>query len=267
MKILTQNIWTPFIGSNNDILRIDEFVENVSDYDVLMIQEAFIFTMFFMRFWGRDIYLEEKLRENGFNHFLKGSKSMFFQNNGLLVASKYPLELISEIKFKDNEDDEMFTKKGALIFRVKDSSFKRDPVFVNTHLHCGSGYTLYRDIRKKQLKDIKNELLKHDIKSDVLLAGDLNINALEEDNDTTEEREYNSIINSFENIYDPLRHSKDITSPPDARLDYIILIKNDHFWLENGKVIKITGKNKSFPEGISDHYGVETELVGCFEIK
>jgi endonuclease/exonuclease/phosphatase family metal-dependent hydrolase len=245
MKILTQNIWTPFIGSNNDILRIDEFVENVSDYDVLMIQEAFIFTMFFMRFWGRDIYLEEKLRENGFNHFhfLKGSKSMFFQNNGLLVASKYPLELISEIKFKDNEDDEMFTKKGALIFRVKESSFKRDPVFVNTHLHCGSGYTLYRDIREKQLKDIQNELLKHDI------------------------REYNSIINSFENIYDPLRHSKDITSPPDARLDYIILIKNDHFWLENGKVIKITGKNNSFPEGISDHYGVETELVGCFEIK
>jgi endonuclease/exonuclease/phosphatase family metal-dependent hydrolase len=265
MKILTQNIWTPFIGSSDDISRIDEFTESVSDYDVLMIQEAFIFTMFFMRFWGRDIYLEEKLYEKGFNHFLKGSRSMFFQNNGLFIASKYPLELISEIKFKDHEDDEMFTKKGALIFKVKDPSFSTPPVFVNTHLHCGSSHALYMDIRKNQLKDINDELLKYDIKSDVVLAGDLNINAIEDE--SNKQKEYFSLINAFGNIYDPLRHSSDITSPPDARLDYIILIKNDHLWLENTKTIKITGKYNKFTDGISDHYGIETELVSCFEIK
>ena len=264
MKILSQNIWAPFIGSKNDIARIDEFVKNVGDYDLVMIQEAFIFTLFFMRFWGRDLYLEDKLKENGFEHFLKGSRTMFFQNNGLLVASKYPLELISEIEFDDNEDDEFFTKKGALIFKLLNSPLNKDIVFVNTHLHCGSGYKLYKNIRYKQLKNISDELLKKNIYADIVLAGDLNIDALEKVN--TIEKEYYSIINNFGQIHDPLRNKNDITSPPNGRLDYIILIKHDYLWIENEKVVKIGSNNEKYPDGISDHYGVEAELVNCNEL-
>lgn len=265
MKILSQNIWTPFIGSKSDIARIDEFVKNVGDYDLVMIQEAFIFTLFFMRFWGRDLYLEDKLKENGFEYFLKGSRTMFFQNNGLLVASKYPIELISEIEFEDNEDDEFFTKKGALFFKLTNNPLNKDIVFVNTHLHCGSGYKLYRDIRNKQLKNIHDELQKKNINSDIVLAGDLNIDALEPE--ATIGKEYFSIINNFGQIYDPLKNKNEVTSPPNGRLDYIILIKHDYLWIENSNVVKIGSNNEAYPDGISDHYGVEAELVTCSDIK
>jgi endonuclease/exonuclease/phosphatase family metal-dependent hydrolase len=260
MKILTQNIWTPLVGSENDIMRIDTFASAVTNYDVIMVQEVFIFTMFCLRLWGHDLYLETKLRENGFQYFLKGKKASWMQNNGLFVASKYPLELISELNFPDREDDEMFTRKGALIFKIKESEFRKDPVFINTHLHCGDGNPLYEKIRFNQLMQISKELYAKNITSDIILGGDLNINGLS--GNRSNEREYRNLVGIYGTMHDPLRLTDYVTCPPDARLDYLLLINNDYLWFENPNVV-ILGQSDDLPNGISDHYGVEVDLVSC----
>jgi endonuclease/exonuclease/phosphatase family metal-dependent hydrolase len=240
MDILTYNIYCPFLGPSSYDERIDKIVSDILEYNltVVFLQEVFIFSLFGYKIFGKDNLLEEKLRNIGFNYFLKSSEVYFFQNPGLFVASKYPIRLVNEVIYPQKKCREMFTTKGALIFQIDNEKWK-NITWVNTHLHCMSEYD---DIRMEQLNQIKQQLELKNINNDIFLIGDLNIDSI------NQQKYYLQIMSLFENGIDVYKneHYHPVTSPPDERLDYIIYY---------GKNIEFIG-NKLVISDASDHYGV-----------
>ena len=242
MNLLSYNLECPFFGIGRYEERIDTFIETlvVQNFTILLLQEIFTFSVIGLDIFSKSSYIENKLQNIGYNHFLKSSPNWIFQNSGLFIASKIPIFQIDEITYPHHEREEYFTRKGAIIFR------KGDITFVNTHLHCMNQLPKFSLIRRQQLLQIKETLLKHNITKNIVLAGDLNIDC----RDKTELDDYNFLINLFPNGKDVLKPPFLVTSPPDGRLDYIIYYGKNYSFISSG-ILDANGKIV-----VSDHLGI-----------
>lgn len=252
MNVLSYNTECPFLGVGSYDDRLNIIVDKVllNNITLLLFQELFVFSFLGAKLFTKVDYMEDKLRDGGYNYFIRGSDNWIFQNNGLFVASKYPINKISEIYFPQHEGEEFFTKKGALIFQIKGY----DVTFVNTHLHCMHQTDKYNQIRIEQLNQIKDELKRHNITQEILVGGDMNIDG----RSTKEDFMVKKMINLFDNGQDIFENNEDIpiTSPPDSRLDYIIYYGKKNKII-NGELFNANTINTI----VSDHIGVIGLLV------
>lgn len=246
MNILSYNLECPFLGVNSYDDRLDLIVDKIlmNNITLILLQELFVFSFFGLRLFEKVDYMEDKLRKGGYKYFIRASENWIFQNSGLFVASKYPILQVGEIYFPQHEREEFFTKKGALIFKIKGF----DITFVNTHLHCMRS-DRYNEIRKEQLQQIKDELIKYNITQDIIIGGDLNIDGRSKN----EVNMLNNILNLFNNSQDIFSYYKEIpiTSPPNSRLDYIVYYGKKNKII-NGRLFNANTIDKI----VSDHIGI-----------
>ena len=209
-RVLTYNLWTPIIGSDNATKRLEMFVNETRDYDVLMMQEVFNMHVFNNVIAGHAASLKEQLEDRGFSHFIMpyGSNNILqMQDDGLMVASRKPMAEVDRILYVSKNVWDTWARKGAIMFTVENVRF------INTHLQA---YESHEDqhTRFQQLQELKTHI---DPQRKTVLGGDLNIIA--------GSREYN-IAMELLGMVDSTQPRKALTYPsknPVERLDYLLL--------------------------------------------
>lgn len=269
LKILTWNVqMLPRVGSifssslrklQNE--RTDWIVEHLieQDCDIVLLQESF------------DYSFIEKINSTLINIYpyqMNPYKpSIFKLSNGLMILSKYPIEVKDKITFKGSAQSDIFASKGAVLTKVY---FNEDSIFLlNTHLQADYGLDKYCSIRTNQLKDIQYRMIKKHFSSSyeeekIILAGDLNI---EENRDSDE---YQNLISRLK-LVDIVHHffkkpsisfdnknywNKDYKSS--YRLDYFLtnfLVRDLNIKIQTPKKLL----NKQWVD-LADHYGISAEF-------
>lgn len=136
---------------------------NNYDYDIICLQEYF-----------QDIFKTRNrcLEQSGYNYITTPSKFNFLADSGLVVLSKYPIEFIDFVPFKDRCSIDCLAEKGFLVVKI------RKIFLINTHLQsCYNCNKKHINIQKKQVKQIE-DYISLDFFSDknVLICGDFNNN-------------------------------------------------------------------------------------------
>lgn len=170
LKLLSWNIYMlpPVIkvtGKRKRARAIGEKLVN-SDYDILVLQEAF--------HAGARRMIKHRLKdkypyENGpaFRKFFSLKTS-----SGIWMLSKYPIKELGKIRFRQKAGfDNKMARKGALMIEMDKDGQKFH--IVGTHLNAGGSL----DIRASQVRQIKNELIDvyHTPGTPLIVAGDFNI--------------------------------------------------------------------------------------------
>ena len=263
IRLLQQNCWTPLFGSGGDKTdRMNAFVEEAGAYDVLVLQEVFGSWLGWRRVLGYAPTLVHDLKLRGFTHFLTPRPSLFqFQDNGLLIASKFPLENAFEVVFEDWTSKEIWTAKGALGVRLAG----RNLTIVNTHLNAYEGSS-QRDTRRAQLMQLQREL-PHT--PDVIISGDLNVDMLAHNCSNPEFTDMVDILaplGPLGPLVPPLRDACAYpptwpSDRPTRRYNYILHQRTEGWQLATLERVTIGKMRGPGFSGVSDHLGIVSELV------
>lgn len=193
-----------------------------------------------------------------------GRKLSQIQDSGLLIASKFPMEVLDQVIFRDCAKSDCMASKSAIIVEITLPNNKKIQM-INTHLQAWNEPKTFA-VRKKQLIQIREMMVAHN-KPGIpqVLVGDLNI-------DGKIEPEYSESISLMGLTSTPLDGPLTATNG----FSTAGCFKNpggtqegewlDHLWLNaNGTettitsktVLPILGKLKSGECPLSDHYAVE----------
>ena len=202
ISVLTYNIHalSPIIAGDDPHLRIIKILDNSQSYDLIFIQENWIF---------QDDDLKSKLP----NHNLVISNeskfiwplSTWINSNGsgltIGISDEYKIIDSHEEKFNTcsgwlSKGNDCLSSKGFQHIKIKIDDQRID--IYNTHLDAGNSSV---DIatREKQISHIVNYILENSINHPLILSGDLNINQL----DINENKTIEGLVNKLEmNIVD-----------------------------------------------------------------
>jgi endonuclease/exonuclease/phosphatase family metal-dependent hydrolase len=246
MEIITYNIQCPFLGISNYEERLDLIINKIAQYNatIILFQEVFIMSLFTMKIFSKDNYIKTRLQNIGYSYFAQSTSTTNMQNSGLFIAGHYPIEVIDEIAYPQHEEDERFTTKGAIIFRIDHPVYKRLTI-INTHLHCMNYIDEYSLIRMKQLQQIKDTLIKHNVFDNIVICGDLNIDSINEPT----YKYYEKLMELFPDGKDSFAPPFPITNPPDARIDYIVYYGKE-FEFDNTLIVTPTEKKNETKQNL-----------------
>ena len=144
--------------------RLPEIIEflNKEDFDIIVLQEVF------------DLRTIKKLKnELKFvypNIQLPIKKGIGIQlSNGILIASKVPLQYVNHVTFAKPEGNEKMAQKGCVLITA--SIRDKEWLIAGTHLNSTS-----QQIRDLQYQQIKKEIISPYLSDSIpfILAGDLN---------------------------------------------------------------------------------------------
>lgn len=196
----------------------------------------------------------------------KGKKLKHIQDSGLFLVSKYPMEVLDQVIFKDCAKADCLSSKSAIIVEITMPNGKKAQL-INTHLQAWDEPKIVA-IRKKQLEQIKEMMARNLIPGvPQILIGDLNI-------DGKLESEYSSALEAMEMTSTPLEGPLTGTNgfstegcykkPGGDNEEWL-----DHMWLNaNGTDTKITEKKVVLMMGelecglcpLSDHRAVSAVI-------
>lgn len=198
----------------------------------------------------------------------KGKKLKHIQDSGLFVVSKYPMEVLDQVIFKDCAKADCMSSKSAIMVEVTLPSGKKAQM-INTHLQAWDEPKTAA-IRTKQLEQIKEMMAKH-AKPGVpqILLGDLNI-----DGKGGEHPEYKAGLEQMEMTSEPLTGELKGTNGfstegcfhkpgglKDEWLDHMWLKKNgSETTITNKKVVTMRAELNDCECPLSDHYAVEATI-------
>ncbi|HUH73388.1 MAG TPA: sphingomyelin phosphodiesterase [Chitinophagales bacterium] len=175
LKLLSWNIYmlppmVMFTGKNKRASIIGEELAN-SDYDVLVLQEAFLA--------GARKRIYNKLKHEYPYEVGPAFRELYSlkTSSGIWILSKHPMKEIAKVKFKRKSGfDNKMARKGALMVEVN----KNGQIFEVIGTHLNAGGTL--DIKASQIRQIKEELIDvyHNENHPLVVAGDFNIDKYEE---------------------------------------------------------------------------------------
>ncbi len=236
---------------NQPKTRVKDIPLTVKNADVVVMQELFDPGL-------RETMLEIMSREYPYNTLVVGDDSSKMLTGGVMIFSRWPIEVEDQIVFKAGSGMDDLAAKGVSYARINKNGF----VFhvFGTHLQSGSDDA---KTREQQLVEMRNFMLAKNIPTTqpVFLAGDFNImqGSHEEDN-------LNSVLNvqDVKNIGYP--YSVDAltngmsTSSDRAKIDYIFAQK-DHrqpvLAYANIWINRALADEQMWPEfELSDHYPV-----------
>lgn len=172
LKILCWNIYMlpafPMIkGQNKRAHGIVEVLKQ-NDYDIICFQEAF---------HKKSKKIIEKGLKTQYPYQVNTIKRGFSlkATSGLWILSKYPIERIAEIEFKEKKGFDGQARKGAVLFQLNSPKKMQ---LINTHLQSGVGAER-NQIRKDQCTQILTELVEKHVNEDLPLffIGDWNMKA------------------------------------------------------------------------------------------
>jgi endonuclease/exonuclease/phosphatase family metal-dependent hydrolase len=248
LRVLTFNMWTPVVGGGaNATQRMETFLKEVHEYDVLVLQEVFNVHLLGWMMMGYAKWLVAELNIRGFMYTVlpAGIEEVFtIEDDGLLIASRFPLRNTSQILYKSSVFTDTWTRKGAIITRIH--TLDRSIVVVNTHLHAYKGESNV-NARFDQLVQLSAALNTDYANEYTLLCGDFNFEA--------SSHEYDVVIQ--------LLRARDtgmglLTYPSknaDVRIDYILLLNApaDADVTATSPHLCATHAGKSY-NGCSDHW-------------
>ena len=218
-NILTFNLWTPVLGGGaNATQRLELFLQETAPYDVLCLQEIFNLHLFSLSLVGHAKWLEGKLRHYGFTHTIgpSGVDKMFtMEDDGLLIASRYPLTNTTRLLFKRSRIVDTWTRKGVIMTHVDAPT----PFYLlNTHLQAYESLTDKRT-RFEQIMEMNTLITNEAVNGElVVVCGDLNVDAGTQEYDLI--MKYLKAKDTAVNL---------LTYPsiqPTTRLDYILLLRS-----------------------------------------
>lgn len=135
--------------------------------DIVVLQEAFnhaAVEMIKQKLSHKYLYVSEPI----------GKFSLFGAGSGLLLLSKFPIQSLHTIEYKDCASDDCFASKGA--FRAEFFFQNKINYIIGTHLQADYKYpTQYQSVRALQLKQLYTTLGIEDSNSTVFYCGDFNI--------------------------------------------------------------------------------------------
>ncbi len=232
---------------------------SVSDYDIIVFQEAFN-----MRARG---ILKRRLQKS-FPHMYGPANMPLFSfrfNSGVWVVSKIPLVKIEEIEYAHRFGIDAMARKGAVMFggNLNGQEFQ----LVGTHLQSDSPDS----IRQGQCREMTNRLLKKHFRDQVpqIVCGDFNIETNDRDNYhymlNTLEAENGAFSGNIQTSFDEIDNT--LAKRADGRkqmIDYV-LIRNSKFFrsVKRKIAVRIAPAHHKYKD-LSDHYGVEAilEFIG-----
>jgi len=254
LKVLTWNIYSlPFIiNTTNRMERAKGVVEVLekSDYDVVVFQETFHKKSFQI--------LESGLAES-FPFEIKVERGCGFlkYHHGIYMVSKYPLELLGTVAFKQCDGTDCLSRKGAILVELE----KQGQVFQVLGTHLQSGIKNKREkIRASQRQQL-NGFLKTHYKPQVpqLLCGDFNtdFNNRKRRKALFKDLEIEPLEIPYKSTWPNMYNSTKTTQT--YILDYIFVRKNG-FQLKSKVYQALSFFNKKKRLALSDHKAVELIL-------
>lgn len=258
LKILSWNIYMlpKWLTFTKKVSRAEEIAEilNKSDYDVIILQEAF------MQQSRNIISRKLKYKYPYMVAPLRGRNFSFKTNSGVWILSKVKIKPLKTTRFRfcSGIPDCMANKGATLI-----EGWKNGKKFhlIGTHLQAEDKF---KHTRKKQLRQIQQELIEPFTQKDVpmLISGDLNI----EKSDTLYYKDMLQTLGAedgnpeggteatWRGMYDEA-----VKSNKKSILDYILIRKNGKTIQAVKRFVRVfQSKNKSY--NLSDHSAVEMDL-------
>jgi endonuclease/exonuclease/phosphatase family metal-dependent hydrolase len=189
MKILTINfcLMPPIFQSFKDCkTRIDLFFENYSkdkDTEILLLNEVWD-TLLSCTCNSRLNYLLEKAKEYNFNYSFYNRRTRWqLCNNGLLILSKHEILETKSIIYQNSSGLQSIVNNGAILAKININN--KLTSFVVTHLHAGPFDSKFMNSQETYLKIVNLQILelskfiKENIKEDYVIAGDFNVDAMQ----------------------------------------------------------------------------------------
>ncbi|MEX0811376.1 MAG: sphingomyelin phosphodiesterase [Chitinophagales bacterium] len=269
LKVLSWNLYLlpRFFKPTKQLIRAKYIAERLveEDYDALMLQEVF----------GKlsSTILHKGLKEH-YPYYLgpankKGSP--FKANSGVMIYSKYPLELLTEFQFEDCKGIDCWGRKGGLL-----AAFEKDGQeyqIMSTHLQAFEGDK--RDkIRLLQYHQILRDVVLPYSKDGVpqILGGDYNTMR----RDSFYYDAMLSVMNASnspcvgDTICTYVSFSNDLINSGEYELvlDYVFLRNNGVKFSEEKRKVRVfqadwdprKRRRKGKRKDLSDHYAVELKL-------
>jgi endonuclease/exonuclease/phosphatase family metal-dependent hydrolase len=191
MRILSLNFYMRPMGVSDmhgdyKKERLRDFItHHLDDFDVLSLQEMF------STFSFRRNELVLAAQKQGFSYVASSPppSTLSFQcfDAGLLILSRYPLEDVQFTEFDHSCHSDSLANKGALRASVRFGPNPQDTIrLFNTHLQASYSHkdvsaTTVALLQLRQVFDLIRNDISRSRHEAVLLAGDLNLDAFEED--------------------------------------------------------------------------------------
>lgn len=260
LKILSWNIYMlPYVSlfnGNGERARgiVDEL--KYSDYQIIVFQEAFSSKCRHILAAGLKETYPYQYGPVNKNHIPMRT------NSGLWVVSKFPLQNLGEIVFKESTGFDKVARKGAVLFEgmFQHQTFQ----LVATHLQADNPW----QIRQKQCREIRDKLLIPNNRSDIpqIICGDFNT-------DMDDAREYPNLLLTLDarngelcgevkTTYDEIGNKlAKIVNGRKRIIDYV-LVRNERLVASIDRTVQTFIRPDTRKcQFLSDHYAIEAQIT------
>lgn len=251
---MTPKIYAPFtaLARKKQKVRTPKIIQylNSSNFDVVVLQE--VFDKIISNKFKADLKIKYPYcllpQKEGFN--LKVS-------SGVMILSKYPLELIKHVVFDVSKKIDRAAEKGCSLVKININD--KDLFLAGTHLDSKN-----KDSRYLQYQIINEKILKPNLNDSVplLIAGDFNTDF--------KSLQYDSMMTSFNlknfDLKDDRPYTFDEYNSWNAKgykawVDFIFFQENKNIKLLNQYILRPVMKYKERKMDLADHYQIVIEAV------
>lgn len=172
INILSYNVYMRpnFIFHDHQLSRAYRLPDYLKGYDVLVLSEMFIDSSMKI--------MSEKLKEEYPYHSKKlGSDTVFKQDSGVIIFSKWPIVNEDGILFSICSKSDCFAQKGARYVRIKKGEKFYNIIGTHTQAFENEAAYMVRRIQFLEMNDFVN-YLNIDKNEPVLYAGDFNVDKI-----------------------------------------------------------------------------------------
>jgi len=254
IRLISYNLWCTHYSPNslwNINERIDGLAEGIKNFDIAMIQEAFIWNVGFAVISKCASLLVNAMKKRGFHY--RTSVADFVppyvgKSGGIVIFSRIPLVRTSSIPFSDHCILQYAACRGFVVEEYFVNS--RHLYVVNTHLDPDQAKT-----RTSQAKKLVIAMRNFPMPSHLIIGGDFNT-----DNNyptiSHSSKEYIELLQTMneaglQSVF-PLRKETNIDGG-----NYDAIFTSPTIEIVRKKIIKLVANRK---ELVSDHYGLAVEF-------
>jgi endonuclease/exonuclease/phosphatase family metal-dependent hydrolase len=178
-------------------------------------------------------------------------------SNGILIASKIPLEYVNHVTFSKPKGFEKMAQKGCVLVKC---NWRNQPLFIGgTHLNSRS-----QETRRNQYKTISNQLIKPYLSDSVpfFLVGDMNT--------SYNSRYFLEMMEEFQLYCSTLKDKRPYTYSSrnswnsinyNVWIDYIFHNQNKNVEILDQFIIRPTMLLKDKKVDLADHYGIALKIT------
>ena len=254
LRLISYNLWCTYFRPHNlwNInKRIEGLAEGIKDFDIVLIQEAYVVNAGFALISKCASLLVKAMEKRGFHY--RTSVADFVppyvgKSGGIVIFSRIPLVRTSSIPFSNHCILQYAACRGFVVGEYFVNS--RHLYVVNTHLDPDQAKT-----RTLQAKKLITAMRNFPMPSHLIIGGDFNI-----DNNyptvSNSSKEYIELLKTMNeaglrSVF-PLRKETNIDGG-----NYDAIFTSPNIEIVRKKIIKLVANRK---ELVSDHYGLAVEF-------